>query len=130
MKMTISVLFATTALTAAIASPAWSAMRAPAFVPAAEPVETILDTAQGAAPFILVDDDKEDEGLRAGGNDDDDNEDDDEDEDEDEDEDDDDECDDDDGACGAAKNPAPAGTVTPPENGLFGSGTPPKAQVN
>jgi hypothetical protein len=125
MKKTISVLFATTALTAAVAFPAWSAMRAPAPGPAAETVEVILDTAQSAAPLILVDDDDDgdDDGLRVGGNDDDDNEDDD-------DEDDDDECDDDDGACGAAKNPSPAGTFTPPENGLFGSGTPPKAQVN
>ncbi|MCA3574724.1 MAG: hypothetical protein IOC86_12470 [Aestuariivirga sp.] len=125
MKKTISVLFATTALTAAIAIPAWSAMRAPASIPAADAVETILDTAQGTTPLILVDDDddEKDEGPRRGGNDDDDNEDDD-------DEDDNDECDDDDGACGAARNPAPAGTVTPPENGLFGSGTAPKAQVN
>ncbi len=123
MKKTISILFATTALTVAVAIPAWSAMRAPASGPAAETVEAVLDTTQGAAPLILVDDDDdgedEDEGPRKGGDDDDSNED-----------DDDEECDDDDGACGGAKNPAPAGTVTPPENGLFGSGTPPKVQMN
>ncbi|MFC4217322.1 PepSY domain-containing protein [Pseudophaeobacter arcticus] len=30
----------------------------------------------------------------------------------------------------AAGNPAPAGTVAPPQNGLFGTGTPPKVKVN
>ncbi|MFB9148841.1 PepSY domain-containing protein [Roseovarius ramblicola] len=40
----------------------------------------------------------------------------------------DDEEDDDD--RGNARNPAPAGTVAPPQNGLFGNGAPPKAQVN
>jgi hypothetical protein len=31
---------------------------------------------------------------------------------------------------GGARNPAPAGTVAPPQNGLFGNGTPPQVQVN
>ncbi|AQS47357.1 hypothetical protein BMG03_05760 [Thioclava nitratireducens] len=45
--------------------------------------------------------------------------------------DDDDEEDDDDDDYGAsARNPAPAGTVAPPKNGLFGNGAPPKVQVN
>lgn len=39
------------------------------------------------------------------------------------------EDDDDRGGTGAA-NPAPAGTVAPPQNGLFGTGTPPQVQVN
>lgn len=30
----------------------------------------------------------------------------------------------------AAGNPAPVGTVAPPQNGLFGTGTPPKVKVN
>ncbi len=31
---------------------------------------------------------------------------------------------------GGASNPAPAGTVAPPPNGLFGNGAPPQVQVN
>lgn len=31
---------------------------------------------------------------------------------------------------GGARNPAPAGTVAPPQNGLFGNGAPPQVQVN
>lgn len=31
---------------------------------------------------------------------------------------------------GGAPNPAPAGTVAPPQNGLFGNGGPPRVQVN
>lgn len=38
--------------------------------------------------------------------------------------------DDDDDYGTAADNPAPAGTVAPPQNGLFGTGTPPKVKVN
>jgi hypothetical protein len=34
--------------------------------------------------------------------------------------------DNDDDDRGAARNPAPAGTVAPPQNGLFGSGAPPQ----
>ena len=38
---------------------------------------------------------------------------------------------DDDGSPGAASaSPAPAGTVAPPANGLFGSGAMPKVKVN
>jgi len=35
-----------------------------------------------------------------------------------------------DAACLPVQNAAPAGTVAPPANGLFGSTTPPKVQVN
>lgn len=31
---------------------------------------------------------------------------------------------------GRARNPSPAGTVAPPQNGLFGNGAPPRVQVN
>ncbi|TCM88219.1 PepSY domain-containing protein [Rhodovulum steppense] len=31
---------------------------------------------------------------------------------------------------GGARNPAPAGSVAPPQNGLFGTGAPPQVQVN
>lgn len=40
------------------------------------------------------------------------------------------EYEDDDDDRGGARNPAPAGTVTPPQNGLFGSGAAPKVQMN
>lgn len=38
--------------------------------------------------------------------------------------------DDDDDENGSANNPAPAGTTQPPQNGLFGTGTPPRVRVN
>ncbi|OWY04409.1 PepSY domain-containing protein [Thioclava sp. IC9] len=46
------------------------------------------------------------------------------------DDDDEDDDDDDDDYGASARNPAPAGTVAPPKNGLFGDGAPPKVQVN
>ena len=33
-------------------------------------------------------------------------------------------------AVAAPANPAPAGAVAPPQNGLFGNGAPPQVQVN
>lgn len=42
----------------------------------------------------------------------------------------DDEDDDDDDGAGATLNPAPAGTIAPPVNGLFGNGPAPRVQVN
>ncbi len=44
----------------------------------------------------------------------------------------DDDCEDDDEGAGyaGAANPAPAGTVAPPANGLFGTGTLPQVQMN
>ena len=38
--------------------------------------------------------------------------------------------DDDEDGAGAASNPAPAGTVAPPANGLFGNGPVPRVKVN
>jgi hypothetical protein len=40
------------------------------------------------------------------------------------------EYEDDDDDRGATPNPAPAGSVAPPQNGLFGNGAPPQVQVN
>lgn len=40
------------------------------------------------------------------------------------------EYEDDDDDDGGARNPAPAGTVAPPKNGLFGDGAAPKVKVN
>lgn len=49
---------------------------------------------------------------------------------EDNDYDDDDAYDHDDGGRGAGRNPAPAGTVAPPQNGLFGNGAAPQVLMN
>jgi cytochrome b len=132
MKKTLTLLVASTALTAAIGVPAWSAMQAPADgVP--RPVAALFDDVSQAMPLVLASDDDDDEedrwrdGSRRGDDDEDDG------DDDDGDDDDDDDCDDDeddDDCRGGARNPAPAGTVAPPQNGLFGNGAPPKVQVN
>lgn len=111
MMKTLALLIATTALTTAIAIPAWSAMSAYTETDAL-PIAAIFENVQDALPLILISDDDEDEN--------------------DDDDDDDNECDDDedDDSCGAVRKPAPAGTVAPPQNGLFGSGTPPQVKVN
>jgi len=111
MTRTLTMLFASTALTAALGLPAWSAIHAPAQPDAAAaPLALTMDATGDAPRLILVDDDED--------------EDDDEDDDDREDDDDDDDCDDA-GECGSrAAAPAPAGSVTPPQNGLFGTGTP------
>lgn len=125
MKRTLTLLVASTALTAAIGIPAWSAMEAPADG-ILRPVAALFDGAQQTMPLVLASDDDDDDdrwrdGSRRGHDDHDDDDDDDEDCDDD---DDDDEC------RGGARNPAPAGTVAPPQNGLFGNGPPPQVQVN
>ena len=119
MKETLTLLAASTALTAAIGTPAWSAMQAPADG-VLRPVAALFDDASQIMPLVLASDDDDDddhwrEGSRRGHNDDDDDCDDD---------------DDDDDCRGGARNPAPAGTVAPPQNGLFENGAPPQVQVN
>ena len=89
MKKTLTLLVASTALTAAIGVPAWSAMQAPSGV--LRPVAALFDDAPLAIPLVLASDDD---------------------------------------WRGGARNPAPAGTVAPPQNGLFGNGAPPQVQVN
>ena len=120
MKNSLALLIASTALTAAIGTFAWSAVPSLAGGDG-RPVAAVLDDIADAFPFILASDDDDDE----------------DDHDDDDDDDrqrsagsDDGECDDDDGGYGSARNPAPAGTVVPPANGLFGNGTPPQVQVN
>ncbi|MCF3974834.1 hypothetical protein [Paracoccus salsus] len=121
MKKILTLLAASTALTAAIGVPAWSAMHAPADG-VLRPVAALFHDATQAMPLVLASDDDDDDdrwrdGSRRGHDDDDD----------------DDDCDDDDDddECrGGARNPAPAGTVAPPPNGLFGNGAPPQVQVN
>ena len=109
----------TTTLTSASALPAWSAMRPVAESTITQPFMTEFvanqDGVQNALPRIFLseyeseDDDNDDDNNRSSG------------------EDDDDECE---GGCsGSARNPAPVGTVTPPKNGLFGTGAP-KVQLN
>ncbi|TIQ27791.1 MAG: hypothetical protein E5X48_32385 [Mesorhizobium sp.] len=118
MKKTISILLASTALIAVIGIPAWSAMHG------AGQLEGRRNTAQGAfqapgaSPVLVSDGDGEgrdhERRLRRGDGDDHDEG--------------DEEDDDDDG--GNASGPAPAGSVAPPSNGLFGTGAMPKVQVN
>jgi hypothetical protein len=121
MRKTLTLLVASTALTAAIGLPAWSAMHAPADE-SPRPLAAIFQDRAQALPLILAsnDDDRSSRETSRRGRD------------QDDDDDDDDDCDDDDGndnCGGGARNPAPAGTVTPPQNGLFGNGAPPQVQV-
>lgn len=117
-KKTLTLLFASAALTAAIAFPAWSALHEAASGETASPLAELLGSDDQQRPMMLADsDDHEEEGGSASrrGSDDDDDE---------------GECEDDDGACGpAAAAPAPAGSVPPPQNGLFDNGAAPQVQV-
>jgi len=108
MKKTLTLLLATSALSATFALPAWSAMRAPTEGSTSQLFAALFDDAPQALPFLLVSDHDDD----------------------DDEDDDDDDCGDDDDDCRGARNPAPAGTVTPPQNGLFGNGAPPQVQMN
>ncbi|MBN8293693.1 hypothetical protein JI664_17105 [Rhodobacter sp. NTK016B] len=114
MKKTLVLLVGSTVLTAAIGVPAWSAMYAPADG-SIRPFPALLEEGEQTMPLVLAsDDDDEDRRLRDGsrrGHDDDDD-------------------DGDDDCRGSASDPAPAGTVAPPQNGLFGNGAPPRVQVN
>lgn len=114
MTNTLTLLVATTALTATLGLPAWSAMHVPAQSSSVSPLEAVFSTADQNPLLILIDDDDDDdnEGGSASRRQSDDDE-------------DDDECDDDEGGCGTGSaSPAPVGSVAPPQNGLFGSGTP------
>ena len=117
MRKTLMFLVASTALTTAIGLQAWSAMHAPADARPLTAAATIEDGAQ-ALPFIVAsnkddDNDRDSSKTSRRGHDDDD----------------DDDCED--STCrGGAGNPALAGTVAPPQYGLFGNGAPPKVKVN
>ena len=118
MKKTLTLFAASTALAAAIGVPAWSAMRTSADG-GLRPFAALFEDDPQAMPLVFASNDDDDhrwrEGSRRGHDD--------------EDDDDDDECDD--GECrGGARNPAPAGTDAPPQNGLFGTGAPPQVRVN
>ena len=118
MRKTLTLLVASTALTAVIGTTVWSAMSAaPDRSP--RPFAAIWQDAAQSSPLILASDDDDDDDENHGSRRDHDDDDDDED------------CDDDDDNCGgSAPNPAPAGTIAPPQNGLFGNGAPPQVQVN
>jgi hypothetical protein len=119
MKTTLTLLLASTALTAALGFPAWSAMQSRDMVDSAR-IATISGAAPDASFIILASDD--DDRRRFGRDHDDDY-------DDDEDDDDDDDDDDDEDRRGGTRNRAPAGAVAPPQNGLFGNGAPPRVQV-
>jgi hypothetical protein len=122
MKKTLTLLVASTALTAAIGVPAWSALQTPANG-GFRPFAALFEEGVQAMPLFLVskddDDDHYREGSRRGHDDDDDDYDDCDGDDEDE----------DDGCASSARNPAPAVTVAPPQNGLFGNATPPQVEM-
>lgn len=123
MKKTLTLILASTAITAAVGIPAFSAMRDGQMTGLGERAAAIVENGKEAVNLILVSDD-DDDGYRMTRHGDDD------------DHgryghDDDDECDDDDGACmGGAQNAAPAGTTTPPKNGLITDGATPQVKVN
>lgn len=117
MKKILTLLVASTALTSVIGLPALSAVHTSKSTNH-RPFAAIFEDAKQALPVILASDDDKHDGARRGYNDD-------EDEDDDDDED-----DEDDTGRGGARNPAPAGTVAPPQNGLFGTGTPPQVKMN
>lgn len=113
MRRTSILIAASTALTGAIGLTAWSASGAQ-FSDDSQAIAAVFDRAYDSLPLILAssDDDDHKSGYRGG-----------------DDDDDDDDCEDDDGGCNSAGNPAPAGTVAPPQNGLFGNGSAPQVQV-
>lgn len=113
MKKTFAILLASTALAVGAGIPAWSAMHGAELSSVGAELK---DLVQLAGDDDRGDGDHEksarngDDGDRHGDDEDDD--------------------DDDDNGGNAAANPAPAGTVLPPANGLFGSGAAPKVKVN
>ena len=130
MRKPLSLLVASTALSAAIGLPVWSA--SPSLMePAPSGPGLIVPglRASGGTPAQAMPRSETVAGLLVlASGDDDEGDDDEEDEDDD---DDDDDCHDADDDCGGRRaNPAPAGTVAPPANGLFGTGAPPQVKVN
>ncbi len=113
MKTILALLAATTALGAFIAIPAIGAISTDGAQSPQAAFSASADTTQDGMVLLASGDDEGDE---------------------EDDEGDDDDCDDDEGddegGCAAGSNPAPAGTVAPPANGLFGNGAAPRVQVN
>lgn len=118
MKKILTVIAASTALGVVIGLPAWSAMhhdgehfvlREAGRFDLARSDDARSDREHGRSRLWLASDDDDDRGHNRVRYEDD---------------------DDDDGRSGMQANPAPVGTVSPPSNGLFGNGTPPRVQVN
>ena len=133
MKKTVTLLVASTALSATLGLAAWSGPSVPLYGIPLDAASAGTDTSNTPSLMFVSDDDNERHGwLRWLGDDDDD----DDDECEDDDDDDDrrknkyDDDDDDDDCGGITNTPGAAGTVAPPQNGLFGTDTPPQVQVN
>jgi hypothetical protein len=115
MTSRLTLLVASTALTATLGLPALAATQAQGSAP--NQCSAVCAAVFGANdPSLPL--------IRVSGDDEDDDEEDEEDCDEDDNEDDEDDC------TGALGKPAPAGTVAPPANGLFGNGAPPVAVTN
>ena len=142
MKTTLSLLLASTTLCVAVGFPAMAgapSVGGDAATCGAACAMSLADIDREAR-LIFVDDDgdeEDDNKFWFGGEDDEEDEDCDDDEDDDHDDDDDDDedegygdGDDDDDCAGGLGSPAPAGTVAPPANGLFGTGAPPVAVTN
>ncbi len=118
MKKTFVILLASTALIAGIGLPAWSAMHGTGLFEG--PRDAALAAFRDAGVSLTLVSDNDGEGrdhesrLRRGDDNDHEG----------------DEEDDDDSDGGNASGAAPAGSVAPPNNGLFGTGVTPKVQVN
>ena len=118
MKRSLSLLFTSTALSLALGLPALAVIHAqptPNGPCSRDLCASPLGLGDGSAALIRVSGDADD------------------DDDDDHDDVDDDDCDDDDDDCKGKRhgtNPAPAGSVSPPANGLFGTGKPPVAVTN
>ena len=121
MKKTLTLLLTSTALITAVTLPAWSSI-SETNNSVLRTIEKHIENSAHAMPLIFVSDDEDRRSKGARRYHDEDEEDDDED---DEHED----CDDDKDCDNNAQNPAPAGSVTPPQNGLFGTGAAPKVQM-
>lgn len=112
MKRSLSLLFTSTALSLALGLPALAVIQAqprPNGPCSGDLCVRPLGQGDGSAALIRVSGDDDD------------------------DDDDDDDCDDDDDDCRGKRhgtNAAPAGSVSPPANGLFGTGKPPVAVTN
>jgi hypothetical protein len=113
---TLMLLAATAVLTTGVGLPAWSTLHAAGPAGMLAPL-TALPGSDGQRPLVLADSgEHEDESAGTVRR---------------ESDDDEGECDDEDGACGASAppTPAPAGSVAPPQNGLFDNSTAPQATV-
>jgi hypothetical protein len=125
MKKSITILFASTALTTPVALPVLGAVYTPHPATGSQPLKAVFDDGAQELPLVLASDDDHERHDDDDDDEDDDRYDDDDDDDEHHDEDDDDDDDDEGG-----RSPAPAGSVVPPDNGLFNSGAKPSVNRN